>query len=52
MAIVAPTAKNAASKSHPKDILRDENHLYEIVLVHLTSTDAFKTRQHLQMAGY
>jgi len=28
-AIVAPTVKNAASKNHPKDILRDKNHFKE-----------------------
>jgi len=46
VAIVAHAAKNAASKNHPKDILHDENHLYRIVLVHLTSNVAFKTRKH------
>jgi len=35
-AIVVPTAKNIASKDNPKDILRNKNHLYRIVLVHLT----------------
>jgi len=50
--IVAAAAKNAASKNHPKDILRNKNHFYRIVLVHLTSNDMFKTRKHLQMAGY
>ena len=40
------------SLNHLKDILHDKNHLYRIVLVHLTSNDAFKTREHLQMAGY
>jgi len=30
--IVAPAAKNAASKIHPKDILHDKNHLYRILL--------------------
>ena len=49
---VAPAAKNAASKNHPKDILHDKNHLYRVVLVHLTSNVAFKTRKHFQMAGY
>ena len=51
-AIVVPAAKTAASKNHPKDILRNKNHHYRIVLVHLTSNDAFKTRKHLQIAGY
>ena len=31
---------------HPKDILHDKNHLYRIVLIHLTSNVAFKTRKH------
>jgi len=34
-AIVAPTAKNATSKDHPKDILRNKNHLYRIVLAYI-----------------
>jgi len=42
-----PTTKKAISKNHFKDILRDKNHLYRIVLVHLTSNDTFKTRKHL-----
>jgi len=42
-AIVAPAAKNAASKNHAKDILCDKNHLYGIVLVHITLNVAFKT---------
>jgi len=49
--IVAPVAKNAASKNHPKDVLCDKNHLNRIVQVH-TLNDAFKARKHLQMAGY
>ena len=40
--IVAPAAKNAASKNHPKDILRD---LYRIVLIYLTSNVAFKNNK-------
>ena len=36
-------------ENHPKDILHSKNHLYRIVLVHLTSDDVFKTRKHLQM---
>ena len=51
-AIVALTAKDATSKNHPKDILRDKNYLYIIALVHLTLNIAFKTRKHFQMAGY
>jgi len=52
VAIVAPAAKNAAANNHPKDILRNKNHLSIIILVYLTSNDAFKTRKHLQVAGY
>jgi len=39
--IVVPPAKNAASKNHHKNILRDKNHFYRIVLVHNT----FKIRK-------
>ena len=49
---VEAAAKNFASKNHPQDILHDKNHHYGIALVHLTSNDVFKTRKHLQMAGY
>ena len=49
--IVVPAAKNSTSKNHRQDILHAKNHLDRIVLVHLTSNDAFKTK-HLQMAGY
>ena len=49
--IVVPAAKNAASKNHPKDTLRGKNHLYRIVLVHLTLNVAFKTKK-FQIAGY
>ena len=34
-------------KKHPRDILRNENHLYGIVLVHI-----MHTTKYLQMAGY
>ena len=48
--IVVPAAKNAISKNHPKDILHDKNHLYGIVLVHITSNITFKTKKkHFQM---
>ena len=47
-----PAAKNAASKNHPKDILRDKNYLYGIVLVHIVSNVVFKTIKHFQIAGY
>ena len=46
---VVLAAKNATSKTHPKDILHDKNLLYRIVLVHLTLNVAFKTRKHFQM---
>ena len=44
--IVAPAAKNAALKTIL--ILREKNHLYRIVLVHLTLNDVFKTRKYLE----
>ena len=40
------TTWNAAIKIHPGDILHDKNHLYEIILVHLTSNTALQTRKH------
>jgi len=39
-AIVAPTAKN-----HPKDIVRDKNHLYRIALVHLQQHQKMHLKQ-------
>jgi len=47
-----PATKNAASKTIQIGILHDKNHLYRIVLVHLTSNVVFKTRKNFQMAGY
>ena len=44
--IVATAAKNATSKNYPKDTLRNKDHLYGIVLVHITSNVAFKRRKH------
>ena len=44
-----PTAKKAASKNNPKDILCNENH---VILVHLASNIVLKTRKHFQAAGY
>ena len=35
-------AKNSTFKNHPRDILRDENHLYGIVLVHIVHKTALK----------
>jgi len=34
-AILAPAAQNDAFKNCPRNILCDENHLYEIVLINL-----------------
>ena len=45
-------AKNTVLKNQLRNFLRDENHLYEIILVHLTSNVALKTRKHLLAAGY
>ena len=45
-------AKNTTLKNQLRNFLRDENHLYEIILVHLTSNVALKTRKHLLAAGY
>ena len=36
-------AQNPAFKNHPRDILRDENHLYGIVLVHIIHKTALNT---------
>ena len=36
---------SATSKNHPKDILCDKNHLYKILLVHLTLNAVFKTKE-------
>jgi len=43
--------QNAALKIHPKDILRDINHLYGIIPVHLASNVVF-TSKDIQMAEY
>ena len=45
-------AQNCAFKSHPRDILRDENHLYGIVLVHIIHKTALNTTKLLQVARY
>ena len=50
--IIAPTAKNATSKNHPKDILCNENHLNRVILVQLESNIVFTTRKYFQDAGY
>ena len=45
-------AQTSAFKNHPRDILRDENHLYGIVLVHIIHKTALNTTKCLQVAGY
>ena len=45
-------AKNTAFKNQLRNFLCDENHLYRIILVHLTSNVVLKTRKHLLAAGY
>ena len=45
-------AKITALKNQLRNFLRDENHLYGIILVHLTSNVALQTRKHLLAAGY
>ena len=49
---VTMIAKNTALKNQLRNFLRDENHLYVIILVHLTSNVALKTRKHSLAAGY
>ena len=39
-------------KNQLRNFLREENHLYGIILVHLTSNVALKTRKRLLAAGY
>ena len=46
--IVSPAAKNAASKSHPKDILCYNNHLYRIVLVLLALNIVFTAKNNFK----
>ena len=45
-------AKNTALKNQLRNFLCDKNHLYGIILVHLTSNVVLKTRKHLLAAGY
>ena len=45
-------AQNRAFKKHPRDILRDENPFYGIVLVHIIHKTALNTTKCLQVAGY
>ena len=44
--------QNPTFKNHPRDILRDNNHLYGIVLVHIIHKIVLNTTKHLQVAGY
>ena len=44
--------QNSAFKKHRRDILRYENHLYRIVLVHIVDKTALNTTKRLQLAGY
>ena len=46
------TTKNTTFKNQLGNFLCDENHLYRIILVHLTSNIALKTRKHLLAAEY
>ena len=39
-------------KKHPRNILRNENHIHRIVLVHIMYKTALNKTKHLQMAGY
>ena len=45
-------AQNPTFKNYPRDILRDENHLYGIVVVHIIHKTALNTTKCLQVAGY
>ena len=45
-------AQTSAYKNHPRDILRDQNHLYGIVLVHIIHKTASNATKHLQVVGY
>ena len=45
-------AKNIAFKNKLRNFLRDKNHLYEIILVHLASNVALKARKRLLAAEY
>ena len=40
-------AQNSVFKNHPRDILRDENHLYGIVPVHIIHKTALNTTKRL-----
>ena len=49
---VPRATKNTTFKNQLTNFLRDENHLCGIILVHLASNVALKTRKHLLVAGY
>ena len=49
---ISSATQNSPFKSHPRDILHDENHLYEIVLVHIIHNTAVNITKCLQVAGY
>ena len=49
---ISCTAQNSVFKNHPRDILRHENHLYGIVLVHIIHKTALNATKHLQVGGY
>ena len=50
--IFARAAKFSVFKNYPRDILRDDNHLYGIVLVYIVHKTALNTTKRLQVAGY
>ena len=49
---VSHATQNSAFKNHPTEILRGENYLYGIVLVHIMHKTALNTTKQLQVAGY
>ena len=49
---VTCATKNTAFKNQLRNFLRDENHLYGIILVHLSSNVVLKTRKRLLAARY
>ena len=50
--IVLRAAQNSAFENYPTDILRGENHLYRIVLVHIIHKTVLNTTKHLQVDRY
>ena len=47
---VVCAAQDSVFKNHPKDILRDKNHVHRITLAHLSNI-VFTTRKHFQAGG-